>query len=185
MIFGPELAKRPHERTCGTRLSSRKSPQPSGGACDVEEQPSAGGGCRLLRPFGRKFKIQDSEFKITDRAATCGEHTRADLRDASCGPPLGGGSGPLGLFKAEIQDSKFKIKKGAFDSSSGRSLRRSRTFGNELRASAAPRLRPADLCEVEPDDNPAAERWACDAKEQPSARRRLRAAAASCEAANS
>ena len=51
-------------------------------------------------------------------------------------------------IRAQIQNSKFKISANrvyfGIYSDSGCSLRRSRMFGNELRASAAPRLRPAD-----------------------------------------
>ena len=57
-------------------------------------------------------QIQDSRFKIRwaagytwayipVRAAACGEPHEADLRDASCRPPLPGDCGPLGLFKAD------------------------------------------------------------------------------------
>jgi len=49
---------------------------------------------------------------------------------------------------------KLKIKNAtaAFFSfsNSGCSLRRTRRFGNELRASAAPRLRPANRCAIDP-----------------------------------
>ena len=40
-------------------------PQPSGRACDVEEQPSARGRLRAAAPCGRKFMIQNSIFKIS------------------------------------------------------------------------------------------------------------------------
>ena len=68
-----------------------------------ELQFSARGGCGLLRPFGRKFMIQNSEFKIKR------------------------------IFRTHL--GKHPV--------SGRGLQRARMFGNELRASAAGRLRPA------------------------------------------
>ena len=81
MIFGPRLAKGRRERTqrrtrvaglrgaklrparpLQGRFSPDPSPQPSGRACDVEEQPSARGGCGLRHPF--RVQIQNSRFKI-------------------------------------------------------------------------------------------------------------------------
>ena len=96
--------------------------------------------------------------------------------------------GPLGLSKAEIQNSRFKITE------SGRSLRSARSSGpagRELRASAAGRLRPANRCAIDSAQKarsraksasksseaaPQPSGWACDVKKQPSARGRLRAA---------
>ena len=50
---------------------------------------------RLRRPFGRKFRIQNSRFKITKFGLQPAEVTlEADLRDASCGPPPPPGCGP-------------------------------------------------------------------------------------------
>ena len=56
----------PHGPTERSKLES--SLQPSGGACDVEEQPSARGRLRAAAvPFwNRKFIIQDSKFRITE-----------------------------------------------------------------------------------------------------------------------
>ena len=81
-------------------------------------------------------QIQNSRFKIQELVRPCIFGTQpaegaldADLRDASCGPPLSGGCGPPIAYAID------------------------------------------HAC-----DQPAAERWACDAKEQPSAQGRLRAA---------
>ena len=63
--------------------------------------------------FFPKPQIHDSKFKIkwireharaysSIRAAVCGGHARADLRDESCGPPPGGGCGPHGLCKDDF-----------------------------------------------------------------------------------
>ena len=80
------------------------------------------------------------------RAATCEETARADLRTRVV-DLLGAKLQPANRYAIDI------AQKGGTrfitNSSSGRSLRSARRFGNELRASAAGRLRPADLCEVD------------------------------------
>ena len=92
-VFGPRLAKRTQERTCGTRTAGLRG---------ARLRPAA-------VPFGTansKFRIQDSKLRglsgyawayISGRVAACG----------------------------------------------------ARRFGNELRASAAERLRPADPCGID------------------------------------
>ena len=67
-----------------------------------ELRASAAPGCGLRRPFGRKFKIQDSKFRIKqgyrihlDIHPVSGRSLRstpATIR--SCGPPPPGGCGP-------------------------------------------------------------------------------------------
>ena len=59
---------------------------------DAEElRASAAPGCGPLRPRGRKFKIQDSKFRITNSGHSL-RGTPATSR--SCGPPRRGGCGP-------------------------------------------------------------------------------------------
>ncbi len=73
-------------------ISIRREPAAEQWACDVKEQPSAR---RRLRPTAAPIRAQihDSEFKIIfgSQPAEC---TSATPR--SCGPPPGGGCGPLG-----------------------------------------------------------------------------------------
>ena len=76
---------------------------------------------------------------------------RADLRDAKCEPSRGEAAARCGSVwnrKFSIQNSRFKIKRVyrtrlCMCVISGCSLRRTRMFGYELRASARRRLRPA------------------------------------------
>ena len=120
-------------------------------------------------------------FPLGTSPQPSGGPVRADLRDASCSPPPGGGCGlpiaprstPTQAFhhgrqlqaadpdgpkrrcecstrsgcKFRIQYSKFRMPH------SGRSLRSARRFGNELRASAGRRLRPAGRCATDFADN--------------------------------
>ncbi len=51
--------------------------------------PEAAARCGSIR--NRKFIIQDSKFRITNRGAACGVHASSG---SNCGPPPGGGSGP-------------------------------------------------------------------------------------------
>ena len=84
ITLGTQLAKGRHKRTCGTRKCS----------------PPPGGGCGLLCPFGRKFRIQNSRFIITYRAAACGVHASSAT---NCGPPPGGGCGPPTSSRSHVQ----------------------------------------------------------------------------------
>ena len=73
---------------------------------------------------------------------------------------------------------KVVIENGARGAACGVHAR-SGPAGRELRASAAPRLRPADACGIEPYNKPAAERMgllSSGARMQPSAQGQLRAA---------
>ena len=112
--------------------------------------------------------------RTENRVAACGGHARADLRDASCGPPPLPGCGPLRPFgrKFRIQNSRFKITNRAAACGG-------RNDAKELRASAAGRLRPANRCAIASlQKSPQPSGRACDHKEQPSAGEgRLRAAA--------
>ena len=65
----------------------------------------ARGRFRGLRPAAASYR--NRKFKIAIRAAACGG--RADSA-TNCGPPPPPGCGPHGLFKAEIQNSRFKIQ---------------------------------------------------------------------------
>ena len=130
--------------------------------------------------WSRKFRIQDSKLLLGLQPAE-GAH-EADLRDASCGPPPPGGCGPpmpaASNLEASPQPSrgvrdvedaalrpgtaagccapKDAIKNSIFKiTNSGCSLRSARKFGYELRASATPRLRPADASGIEnPPESP-------------------------------
>ena len=103
---------------CGPPIAARllpckKARSRADGPATIRSSPPPGGGCGLLRPCGRKFIIQDSEFKITDRAAACGGLARADLRTRAAGlrPPEAAarcGSGRNRKFM--IQNSIFKIR---------------------------------------------------------------------------
>ncbi len=130
-------------------------------------------------------------FPLGTSPQPSGGPVRADLRDASCSPPPGGGCecSTRSGCKFRIQSSKFRMPH------SGRSLRSARRFGNELRASAGRRLRPAGRCATDFAGNhfnrnghrllteacPQPSRRACTSgpagrELQPSARGRLRAA---------
>ena len=123
---GTQPAEERHERTrvaglrpaetagrrtsCEVVSSSKTSPQPSGRDCDVKEQPSARGGCGLLRlQRSRKFKMKNEELKMIfgpqlakgTLKRTCGTR-KAGLRGAKLRP-----AAPL---RAQIQNSKFKIQ---------------------------------------------------------------------------
>ena len=114
------------------------------------------------------------KFKI--RGAACEGPAQADLRTRGAG--LRGAKlrpvAPCG-HKFRIQNSRFKI---ADRTAACGGHARSEPAGRELRASAAPRLRPADLLrgrylhKVSPQPSGRA----CNVEEQPSARERLRAA---------
>ena len=68
------------------RFRFRASPQPSGWACDVEEQPSAGGG--RLRAAAASCEAANSEFKIQDSKSPIGLQPAEHAGSAtSCGPP--------------------------------------------------------------------------------------------------
>jgi len=126
------------------------------------------------------------------RVAACGGSVRsADLRDTRCGPPQDGGSGPL-RFLAGTANSAFKIQDSKLKGTAGPAwtsiLVRAaacggRMFGNELRASArggCGPLGPGGPVQST-RSKPAAERTGlhkrpADARLQPSARGRLRAA---------
>ena len=88
-------------------------------------------------------------FPLGTSPQPSGGPVRADLRDASCSPPPGGGCecSTRSGCKFRIQYSKFRMPH------SGRSLRSARRFGNELRASAGRRLRPAGRCATDFADN--------------------------------
>jgi len=117
--------------------------------------------------------------KLLYRVAACGGLVRCgpagrELR-ASAGRRLRPAAAPYRSRKFIIQDSKFKITE------SGRSLRRVRMFGYELRASAGGSCGLHGPAGPPPTRNrPAAERTgvlSSSARMQPSARGRLRAAA--------
>ena len=109
-------------------------------------------------------------------AAGCRSLRDRVCRQAFSPQSTAAGYGTRSGCKFRIQYSKFRIAQ------SGCSLRRtarSGPAGRELRASAAGRLRPARPLQgrFPPEESPQP-RWACDVKEQPSARRRLRPPAA-------
>ncbi len=107
-------------RVCLKRARSRAEGPAFERRGDAALRPGAAAGCRSLRDrVCRKHiddpgccsplrlysepQMQDSELDrsaggawayVPIRAAACGEAARADLRDASCGPPPGGGCGP-------------------------------------------------------------------------------------------
>ncbi len=122
----------------GSGRSLRRNAQADAKA-DASSGPSRGEAaarCGFIR--NRKFNIQNSRFKINWMPSTLGclcqfglqpaegSH-EADLRDASCGPPLPGGCGP------PIAARLIRCKKPA----TGR------------RASAAPGCSPPTSCEVD------------------------------------
>ena len=123
--IGPQPAERtpssgtncgpPPDEDCGPPIAARlilwnTSPQPSGRACDVEEQPSAWERLRAVGRYRDRLLLQNTsattggcelrrflagtaneKSRMRNRAAACGGTARAD---ASCGPPPGGGCGP-------------------------------------------------------------------------------------------
>ena len=131
----------------------------------------------LLEP-----QIQNSRFKIIARAAACGGCARSgpagrELRASAaggCGPPMPAASnleaspqpsrGVRDVEDAALRPGtaagccapKDAIKNSIFKiTNSGCSLRSARKFGYELRASATPRLRPADASGIEnPPESP-------------------------------
>ena len=135
-IFRPRLAKRTHERTCGR-----------------EVRAFAGRSCGPLRPAGANsaFKIQYSKFRITRsgcslrkarqvRQRTAGLRRReaAARRCLTASIPLK--PSPFGR-KFSIQNSELHTRAAVCGVHA--------KFGNELRACAAARLRPAGLFETE------------------------------------
>ena len=101
-------------------------------------RPGAAACCGAL---WAQFRIQNSRFKITDRAAACGALASSTK---NCGPPPPGGCGPLRPFgrKFSIQNSRFKINKDRLGIYSGRGLRRAqrrRGVAGLRRAEAAAR----------------------------------------------
>ena len=83
----------------------------------------------------------------------------------------------MGIIPVRAQPAKIRSKRTCGPRTSGSSLRRTRMFGNELRASAAPRLRPARPWRTDPNSGRVRSRAVgCDVKEQPFARGRLWAA---------
>ena len=104
---------------------------------DARMQPSARG---LLRPNGRKFKMKNEELKMRLGSQLAKEPHTSGLADARMQPSARGGAagccGSLRNRKFRIQNSRFKIANR--DAACGGA---SDTM--ELRASAAPKLRPA------------------------------------------
>ena len=135
LSIGSQLAKGTLERTCGTRSCS----------------PPPGGGCGL-RPFLAEPQMKNSKLRIKNgllhpklirfRATACEAPARAD---AKCGPSRGEAAARCGSFwnrKFKIQNSKLKLLLGLQPAEDA-------CDAKEQRASAAGRLRPADLFEVE------------------------------------
>ena len=95
MIFGLQPAEQASSATnCGP-IPFRKSPQPSGRACtsgpmgreDAALRPGAAAGCSgSFR--NRKFRIQNSRFKIANRGAACGGASDTMELRASAAPRL-------------------------------------------------------------------------------------------------
>ncbi len=96
-------------------LNLASSPQPSGRACDVEEQPSARGRLRAVAP--QRAQIQNSRFKIQNYrigprlAKDAYEQTRvAGLRRAklrSAAVPFGTANIKLNLFDKPRAEASF------------------------------------------------------------------------------
>ena len=139
---------------CGIEIV-RAVPQPSGWACDHKEQPSARGRLRAAAASGKpQFKMKNERLKmsIRNRAAACEGTARADAKaEASCGPSRGEAAARCARSgrKFMIQNSRFKIRWGCRavcipirDAVCGE-LAQCGPAGRELRASAAPGLRPA------------------------------------------
>ncbi len=105
-------------------------------------RPKAGAGT------ANKFKIQNSRFKIScgPEPVAAPQPSGGGLRLSRSDPPPGPAAGCCAHLGA-IHYSKLRGRGwGSWTlSDSGCSLRSARKFGYELRASAAPRLRPADL----------------------------------------
>ena len=106
------------------------------GLRDAKMQPSAGGRLRAAAPVRAQFIIQNSRFKITNRAAACRGHARSgpsgrELRafaGRSCGPLRFHSEPQIHDSKFNIQDSKlrreaFRVRLGIYFRS-GRGLRR-------------------------------------------------------------
>ena len=132
------------------------SPQPSRWACDYKEQPSARGRLRAAAASEKpQFKMKNERLKmsIRNRAAACEVPAQADAKaDASSGPSPG--EGPL-RFLTGTANSRFKIRWGCravcipIRVAACGELARCGPAGRELRASAAPRLRPANPYGIE------------------------------------
>ena len=117
-------------------------PQPSGRACDVEEQPSARGGaagCCAL-----KGAMKNEELKMTFGSQLAKKPHTSGLADARSGPSPGEAAASM---KPQIHDSKLKEAASSlgYYSRSSRSLRSDRTSNRELRAFAAGGCGPHDL----------------------------------------
>ena len=130
-MFGYEL-RASAAGDCGPPIAARlirceKAPQPSGGACDVKEQPSAGGGrLRAAAPIRAQFRIQDSKFRIkwSSQAslAVCSvsgcslrRARTSGLADASSGPSRGEAAARCG----SIRNRKFRIQYSKLSKSFG------------------------------------------------------------------
>ena len=124
-------------------------------------------------------------MQVRGRTAGLRQGTAAgcrSLRDRVCRQAFSpqstaAGCGTRSGCKFRIQDSKFRIAQ------SGCSLRRARSKRPYGTRAAGLRRREAAACSafsrpISIRREPAAEQWACDVKEQPSARRRLRPTAA-------
>ena len=149
------------QQVCRTRLGLHSPVRVA--ACGVparsgpsgrEQRASAG---RRLRPATVPFGTANSKFIISchpprPMASNCLDlaRSRADGRHRLQGVATlrPGAAAGCGVLWAQMQNSKFRMIK------SGSSLRSARMFGYELRAFAAPRLRPADRFAIEFADQP-------------------------------
>ncbi len=131
-------------------------------------------------PFGTansEFKIQDSKLLLGVQPA---ERTHeADLWDASCGPPPGGGCGPLRPFRTRMKKEELKVKNDLRAAACGGRTRLQGIAGLR-RPQAAARTVLTDR--FPPKSSPQPSGRACTSgpagrEMQPSARGRLRAAA--------
>ena len=143
--FGPRLAKRLHERTQRrTRVAGlRGAKLRPAGRCATELTNNHNSHNRRQRIASIRAQIQNYI-----RAGACEGHARVDLGDASCGPSQGEAAArrrPCGRnSRFKIQDSKLNLS--ANHAWAFISVRAAACGGcndvEELRASAAPRLRP-------------------------------------------
>ena len=117
-----------------------------------------------------KPQIQHSKFKNTSGRSLRRDAKFGNELRASAGQRLRSAAVPCRNRKFSIQNSKFKIK-------SGRGLRRSRTTARSCVPPPGGGCGPTVLTDrFQPETSPQPSGRACDHKEQPSARGRLRAA---------
>ena len=131
---GLQLAKRPHERTCGKRVAGLRR---------AKLRPAA--------PCGRKFILQNESHVSHLRAAACGMRASSAT---NCGPPPGGGCGPLGPdgpipTRDKPAAERTGLQRGGAALRPGRLRAADRCAIDSVGKHFHPNLRAADVCDVE------------------------------------